>query len=421
MPMCDRRPLCPLRHASGHLILAYYGKCHSGREPVSKLSMPHQCPFCERVNPSDAKFCNACGAPLHLMPCPQCGAVNDATATTCHQCAAPLPGAGKSASSPSSPGSQPTRTGAAAGPNSLPEAEALDRDAKVFATLQELRQLLAQTESAAGGRVSDWANPGTSPASAGDAAKAITPRLDGVTSYPAPAVSLASEPQPLARRVVLPRRAVIVTAVVLLAAAFAYLASGQRQTADVPQTPAAAGEVRGSGEAAEAGSRANLATAPEAAPASSAPTAVPIVTPGVAPRPQPPAAASVAPGTVPPPPAASVAPGTVPPPPAASVAPGTVPSPPAASVAPGTVPPPPAARAAPAQQVNATRTGSIVQREGQGSGATSAVPAAAASARPRAPETGTGIERPAPPRIGPCTDAVAALGLCTRESTQRRE
>ena len=343
--------------------------------------MPHQCPFCERVNPSDAKFCNACGAPLHLLPCPQCGAVNDASATTCHQCAAPLPGAGKSALAASSPGGQPTPAGAS---NLLPEAEALDRDAKVFATLQELRQLLAQTESAGAGRVSDRANPGSSPASAGDEARAITPPLGGLTSYPAPAVTLASEPQPLplARRVVLPRRAVIVAGLVLLAAALGYLASGQRQTGDAPQTRAAAGEVKGSGGAAEAGARASLATTSEAAPASSAPTPVPLVTPGVAPSPQPPAAASVAPSTGRPPPAASVT---------------------------------------PAQQANATRTGSILQREGQPSAATSAVPAAAASARPRAPEAGTGIERPPPPRIGPCTDAVAALGLCTRDTTQRRE
>jgi ribosomal protein L40E len=50
------------------------------------------CRFCEHVNPPDAKFCNACGGALHLMPCSRCGAVNDATATTCYQCHSQLPG-----------------------------------------------------------------------------------------------------------------------------------------------------------------------------------------------------------------------------------------------------------------------------------------------------------------------------------------
>jgi hypothetical protein len=49
------------------------------------------------------------------------------------------------------------------------------------------------------------------------------------------------------------------------------------------------------------------------------------------------------------------------------------------------------------------------------------VPAAGASAPPRAGEGGTGIERPPPARIGPCTEALATLGLCNPEPTQRRE
>jgi len=343
--------------------------------------MPYQCPFCERVNPSDAKFCNACGAPLHLRPCPECGAVNDAAATTCHQCAASLPGAAKSEPPAPSPGGQPARAGASASVGTpSPEAEALDREAQVSATLQELRELLAQTESEGAVRVSDRGDPRAVHKPEADTAKAIGPVLEGVPAYPAPAVALASEPRPAGRRVVLPRRGVIVTTAVLLVAALGYFAAGRHPTAEVAQTPAATGEVKGSGGAAEVDSRGSLATASEAAPAPSAPLPVPVVTPGVAPSPQPSPAASVAPGTV-----------------------------------------PPTATVAPAQQANATRTGSSLQREGQGSGAISAAPAAAASARPRAPETGTGIERPPPPRIGPCTDAVAALGLCTRESTQRRE
>lgn len=55
------------------------------------------CPFCEHGNPTDSKFCNACGGALHLLPCPRCGAVSDVTATTCYQCHGQLPGRGTAA------------------------------------------------------------------------------------------------------------------------------------------------------------------------------------------------------------------------------------------------------------------------------------------------------------------------------------
>jgi len=60
----------------------------------------NSCPFCEQVNPADAKFCNACGGALHLLPCPRCGAVNDVTATTCYQCNGPLGGRGTGEAEP---------------------------------------------------------------------------------------------------------------------------------------------------------------------------------------------------------------------------------------------------------------------------------------------------------------------------------
>lgn len=49
------------------------------------------CPFCERPNPEDAKFCNSCGSPLHLKPCKECGAVDDVRAKACYKCGAPFP------------------------------------------------------------------------------------------------------------------------------------------------------------------------------------------------------------------------------------------------------------------------------------------------------------------------------------------
>jgi len=63
----------------------------------------NSCPFCEQVNPADAKFCNACGGALHLVPCPRCGAVSDVTASVCYQCHGPLPGHGTDEGNPASP------------------------------------------------------------------------------------------------------------------------------------------------------------------------------------------------------------------------------------------------------------------------------------------------------------------------------
>ncbi|MFN3812812.1 MAG: zinc ribbon domain-containing protein [Roseateles asaccharophilus] len=52
------------------------------------------CPFCEHRSPSGSKFCNQCGAALHLQPCRHCGALNDVTQTRecarCHQDLGPL-------------------------------------------------------------------------------------------------------------------------------------------------------------------------------------------------------------------------------------------------------------------------------------------------------------------------------------------
>ena len=45
-----------------------------------------QCPLCEHVNPANSRFCSACGTPLEAMLCPHCGAVNDMTAVNCHKC-----------------------------------------------------------------------------------------------------------------------------------------------------------------------------------------------------------------------------------------------------------------------------------------------------------------------------------------------
>lgn len=44
------------------------------------------CLTCGHRNPVGARFCNACGGPLHLKPCAQCEAFNTRAAAHCHQC-----------------------------------------------------------------------------------------------------------------------------------------------------------------------------------------------------------------------------------------------------------------------------------------------------------------------------------------------
>ena len=53
---------------------------------------PALCPYCDHVSPLDSKFCNECGAALNLLPCPHCGSINDVMLTSqCARCNTPLP------------------------------------------------------------------------------------------------------------------------------------------------------------------------------------------------------------------------------------------------------------------------------------------------------------------------------------------
>jgi len=47
---------------------------------------PVVCAACDHTNPPGARFCNACGAPVHLAQCLHCEAVNDRAATHCYKC-----------------------------------------------------------------------------------------------------------------------------------------------------------------------------------------------------------------------------------------------------------------------------------------------------------------------------------------------
>src|SRR5262245_55098157 len=125
------------------------------------------CPFCERVNPPDARFCNDCGAPLYLVPCFRCGAVNDPTAPKCHQCGASWPGNPLDGPARSSPGEvlDPAGFGARTAEDKVqPIAEAfvgadgLGRGARL---LQQLQRMAANSDS---GPVSGGGNPLGEPA-----------------------------------------------------------------------------------------------------------------------------------------------------------------------------------------------------------------------------------------------------------------
>jgi hypothetical protein len=58
------------------------------REPAA--APPLTCGFCHQDNPADAKYCNACGAPLGATPCTHCGTTNEASSTTCRTCGEPV-------------------------------------------------------------------------------------------------------------------------------------------------------------------------------------------------------------------------------------------------------------------------------------------------------------------------------------------
>jgi hypothetical protein len=48
------------------------------------------CCFCAHLNPAGAKFCNECASPLNLKPCQACNAVNPRDGQACYRCGATL-------------------------------------------------------------------------------------------------------------------------------------------------------------------------------------------------------------------------------------------------------------------------------------------------------------------------------------------
>lgn len=354
---------------------------------------PAPCAFCQRVNPADSKFCNVCGAPLPLVPCARCGAVNDPGATACYQCAAALqeaagvarpfageaPGAAGSAAPAAAGG-----TGAIVQPS--PGGEGLDRDAQLFATLQELHRLLGASDAGAATGRPDGNSLGIAKPDAdrrmAATPTAATPLVDALRSYPAPAV--ASPTVRAAPRLV-PRRRMAVIGAVLLAALAAGGYYGSREH-PVPDVPAASGAVKDGGSPAATGGPVD----PPAGAGGAAPTAS---TSALAATPR--AAADDRP-----------------------VAPALESS--VAAIRPGTAAPADARSPATAPPARSPGTATGPGRPGAEATVPPELAAPAGAARPRRAETGPGIiERP--PRVGPCTEAVAALGLCAPEAIQRRE
>ena len=362
--------------------------------PAANPSMrPAPCAFCQRVNPADSKYCNACGAPLPLVPCARCGAVNDPGALACYQCAAPLLEAGSGARPLANEGSGAAgSTGRTAQarteptPQPSPGTEGPDPDAKLFATLQELHRLLGSSDSGATTGRPD--GTGLRLDTMDDRPRTtVTPLADAPRSYPAPAV--ASSTTRAAPRVVRHRRpaavvgAGVVLAVLAVAAFYAY------RERPAPDVPAASGAVKDGGSPSDAGV---------------------LVSPSPGAGSVKPAASSLAPAI-----SARVGADGQP----AGTAPesGVTASRPAPQTsgfpsAPATVP---LAGSSRETTAGPGRPGAAPRDPSEGA---AAVPAA--GPRPRRADAAPGvIERP--PRVGPCTDAVAALGLCEPEAIQRRE
>jgi ribosomal protein L40E len=301
---------------------------------VNPSAHPAGCPFCEHINPSGSRFCNACGTPIDLVVCTRCGAANDPLGTQCHQCGAALPQGrlGALAIAPATLGAMDpaesearTRNDGARPRAQLQQGiEGADVDAKLLATLHE------RAESRA----------------------AAIPELP--TIRPRPGIALRGG------------RVMIVGATVFAIAAAAYYAYREHRTPDVLRGPASTGGRQDSG--------------------SSAAAANSVEPPGSA---------------------AGAMPGASTPAPATTVTAGDQPS---AAI--------PAARSSGGTTVGVREPGAQAQ---DASAAVAPAPAAGGVARPRATEAKRGILERQAPHAGPCTEGVAALGLCTREANQRRE
>jgi hypothetical protein len=255
--------------------------------------------------------------------------------------------------------------------------------------LQELARLLAYSDSGAVARRPDGNTLGN--AANSDVRTAVSPLADALWSYRAAAVAGSSAIR-VGPRIVLSRGLAVIAGTVVLAvlAAAGYYAYRERPVLDVPQVPAASGAVRDGGGPAATGALVNP-SASAGGGVSSASTPTLAVAPPVAADAQP-----IAPA-----PEDSVA----------VIRSGT--APPGDARSPATAPF--------ARSSGGTTTGVRGPGPETRDPSEAATPVPAGVARPRSADAGPGILERRPPRVGPCTDAIAALGLCAPEAIQRRE
>lgn len=214
--------------------------------PATALARPlNQCPYCDHVSPANSKFCNECGAALHLKPCQHCGAVNDVTLTSvCARCNGALnEGTAVALVEAAQPQMSPERPMTAV--DSLPWQEA--RPALAARTSPPLRLLLIAALALGGlGLYAFQHKPAppspsaVSPAPAAVEAKAVALTAPAIAAAPAAVPARIDEPaQPV-------ESAAAVTAVVTAAVAAEPPAQGRpaaapRSAARPPRTSPAQG------------------------------------------------------------------------------------------------------------------------------------------------------------------------------------
>jgi len=375
-----------------------------------------ECPICAHVNPAESRFCNACGAPLHLAPCPRCGTINGLGAQDCYKCGAALMGRSADALAAGSPFAEAiggsSSVAPSAGRGSEPVAhpssgsDAPDRLDETVANpqdmLRELQRMMATPVSDAAAMRSERVGIGTQAGSA-EPNDAVGPLADALRPRPGSAVA-AARALPAVSGTVLHRRrsgAIVGTMVLGVLAVLGYYAYRQHAAVDTAPVPAASGATTGRGGPAGGGAIVNLEADP-VRPAPIASTAGPVDTP---------AAANTRP---------------VPPGPERGVAAIREDDAAAANARRGrsdTKDATPGNGTGPAKLPSAAATRGTENQQRTVRGPESSPEAAAAAVlipRAQTPGAGTRIEPP-PPRLGPCTETVAALGLCQPEPTQRRE
>jgi hypothetical protein len=360
-----------------------------------------ECPICEHVNPAESRFCNACGAPLHLAPCPRCGTINGLGAQDCYKCGAALMVRSADALAAGTPLAETIGGSGSVAPAATRESEPVahqssrtdtpDRLAETVANpqdmLRELQRMMATPVSGVGVTVSEKVGLG-SQAGGAKPNNAVDPLGNAVRPRPGSAVTTARARPAVSRTV--PRRqsfrALVGMMVLAALAVVGYYAYRQHLAVDAAQVPAATGETTARTGPVGGGS----IVGSEADPVRRVPIAStsPVDTPPAAIREDSAVAGDARRGGSD---MKDATPGN-----------GT-----------GSAKLPSAA---------ATRGTENPQRAGRGSERSPEAAAAAAVLIPRAPTPGAGTRiEPPPPRLGPCTETVAALGLCALEPTQRRE